>query len=403
MLQVSSKTNDKFLSKEQLILKVKALEKEKKVTATRIARLKTVVMENLKLEGLVIEDETSNIISEAIEKEQCPFDPETPQYLLWEQQKYQAGLKDNRGMRWHPLIIRWCLSIYLKSPTTYKHIRSSPFMFLPCKNTLLKYINFTDPGCGFNVDIINRLIKEIDIDNMMEYQKNVCIVFDEMRVKSGLVFCKTTGKLVGFTEMGDINDEMERYSRLCNKKEKELSEEKSNISKPEKEGEKDKHLAKYVIVFMVRGLFTRLCYPFGHYASEGFTSDQLYPCVLEAIDIIESIGLHVKALTADGASPNRKFFRIHKFNDGGNVGRHGVVYWTWNICCLFKETRMIYFVCDQPHLVKTSRNNIENSHGNKKTRNLLVSLLMTYQTGHISKLAMVEEWVHFLDLCMMGI
>jgi len=138
-----------------------------------------------------------------------------------------------------------------------------------------------------------------------------------------------------------------------------------------KEKDIDKHLAKYVIVFMVRGLFTKLSYPFGHYASEGFTSDQLYPCILEAIDIIESIGLHVRALTADGASPNRKFFRIHKFNDGGNVGEHGVVYWTWNLCCLFKETRMLYFVCDQPHLVKTARNNIENSHGNKKTRNLL--------------------------------
>ena len=39
-------------------------------------------------------------------------------------------------------------------------------------------------------------------------------------------------------------------------------------------------LAKYVIVFMVHGIFSKLCYAFGHFASEGFTSDQLYGEVL---------------------------------------------------------------------------------------------------------------------------
>ena len=218
-------------------------------------------------------------------------------------------------MIWHPLIIRWCLSIYLKSPGTYKHIRNSPFLNLPCKNTLLKYINFTDPGCGFNPDIIERLVESIDFDHIEEYKRNVSLLFDEMKIKSGLVFCSTTGKLVGLCEMGDVNDALAEFARKCENGDSTAS------------SDPDRQLAQYVIVFMVRGIFSPLCKAIGHYVSSGFTSDQIYPCAWEAIRILESIGLKVRAIVADGASPNRKFFRIHMTEE--NVC-DGVVYWTWN-------------------------------------------------------------------------
>ena len=52
--------------------------------------------------------------------EGSPFEEDTPQGLLWEEQKKMASLKCAKSMRWHPLMIRWCLSIYLKSPGWYK-------------------------------------------------------------------------------------------------------------------------------------------------------------------------------------------------------------------------------------------------------------------------------------------
>ena len=79
---------------------------------------------------------------------------------------------------------------------------------------------------------------------------------------------------MGFTEMGEINDEMEKFGRLCVS---EMEKESKSAGNNEKDlGERERHLAKYVIVFLVRGLFTKLCYPFGHFASEGFTSDQIF-------------------------------------------------------------------------------------------------------------------------------
>ena len=86
---------------------------------------------------------------------------------------------------------------------------------------------------------------------------------------------------------------------------------------------------------------------------------------MEAISIIESIGLKVRVLTSDGAPPNRKFFDMLTVEEEGNI------YWTTNP---HDESRKIYFMSDVPHLQKTTRNCLENSHWNKNTRNMHVGV-----------------------------
>ena len=163
----------------------------------------------MKEDGIAIDNDTHQLLKEVVEGREKIFHLTNKHHsTCCGNNKRQSCLKNKSAMQWHPLIIRWCLSIYLKSPSTYKHIHTSPFLFLPCKNTLLKCNNFTDPGCGFNIDIIENLVSSLKIDYMKDYEKYVCLVFDEMKIKRGLVFCKTTGKLVGFTEMGEINNEL---------------------------------------------------------------------------------------------------------------------------------------------------------------------------------------------------
>ena len=206
----------------------------------------------IKNESICVDDNTGEILHQTMTRESPEFDESSPQFLLWQQQKHQLSLTDNRSMTWHPLVIRWCLSIYLKSPGTYQHIRQTKFLSLPCKNTLLNYVNFTDPGCGFNKDIVRRLIETCNFQDSKEYERNVSLIFDEMKIKSGLVFSKTTGKLVGLVEMGDMNDAFESFKAKC-----------------EKDHNDEVPLAKYVIAFMVRGICSSLQYVFGHFASEG--------------------------------------------------------------------------------------------------------------------------------------
>lgn len=212
---------------------------------------------------------------------------------------------------------------------------------LPHVNTLKKFTSFTEPKSGFNKDVILRMIEECDLKD--DWRRNVALMFDEMKIKSDLVFNRSTGKLVGFTDMGDINEELREFSDRCEGK------------KPE-----ERAFSKYVNVFMVRGLFSNLKCPFGYYASTGLSGDMMYPCAMEATRVLESVGLRVLSWTCDGASPNRKFFSICSGQED---------FWTINP---FDKKRKIYFISDVPHLIKTTRNNIENSHGNANTRNLQV-------------------------------
>lgn len=38
------------------------------------------------------------------------------------------------------------------------------------------------------------------------------LLFDEMKIKSGLVFRRSTGRLVGFIDLGDVNNELDDFN-----------------------------------------------------------------------------------------------------------------------------------------------------------------------------------------------
>lgn len=70
-------------------------------------------------------------------------------------------------------------------------------------------------------------------------------------------------------------------------------------------------VAKQILAVMIRGLFFKLEFSFTHFPTEGITADLMFPLVWEGIRIVESTGLKVIAVTADGAAQIRKFFRMH--------------------------------------------------------------------------------------------
>eukprot|EP00111_Clytia_hemisphaerica_P016742 TCONS_00049641-protein len=92
---------------------------------------------------------------------------------------------------------------------------------------------------------------------------------------------------------------------------------------------------------------------------EELPSHQLYPCSMEAIRVLTAIGFHVRSMTSDGATSNRKFFDI--IHDGDHIHKS---------INPFEKSKHIYAFSDVPHLLKTTCNCFENSHWNKKTRTL---------------------------------
>ena len=244
--------------------------------------------------------------------------------LFWQEQKKLLS-SSKIGVRYHPMLIRYCLSLAAKSPSCYEELRNSNILILPSQRTLRDYKNFIRPKMGFQDRVVEELQKLTN--SYFDVQRYVVLLFDEMKINSNLVFDKVTGELIGYVDLGDpeVN-----YATL----------------------DKIDEIATHALEFFIRGLCTELKFSLAHFATDGVTADQLMPLFWEAVAVLEiSCNLWVIATTSDGASPNRRFYRMHKdLND--NSGKD-VCYRTVN---LYAPHRFIYFFSDAPHLVKTTRN-----------------------------------------------
>ena len=120
--------------------------------------------------------------------------------LFWQQQK--KLLKSSAtGVRYHPMIIRFCLSLAAKSPSCYEELRNSKVLVLPSQRRLRDYRNAIRPQRGFQAKVVAVLKSETE--SYFDVQRYVILLFDEMKVMANLVLDKVTGELTGFTDLGD--------------------------------------------------------------------------------------------------------------------------------------------------------------------------------------------------------
>ena len=66
---------------------------------------------------------------------------------------------------------------------------------------------------GISPRVIEGFTNEFIIDTPADYEKNIALLFDEMHIKSGVIFSRSLGKLVSFTELGYINKELDEFKR----------------------------------------------------------------------------------------------------------------------------------------------------------------------------------------------
>ena len=74
----------------------------------------------------------------------------------------------------------------------YEQIRRSSFLRLPHRTTLNKYTGFTKIGTGFDPDIIKHVYDDVKLEELKEFEKHIILLFDEMKIKSGLVYSKSS-------------------------------------------------------------------------------------------------------------------------------------------------------------------------------------------------------------------
>lgn len=257
--------------------------------------------------------------------------------LFWEQQRKLLASR-KFGRRYHPQIIRFCLSLHAKSPAAYKELRDSGILVLPSQRTLRDYRNFFKPKPGFNSENIDRL-NELSRD-YFGIQRYVVLSFDEMKIQSKLVFDKRSSELIGFVDLGEDN----------------VNEAFTSTTE----------LASHALAFLVRGVATDLKYTLAYFLTKDVTSYQLMSLFWKAVCVLElACNLWICAAVSDGASPNRRFYELHA--DIADNSNEEIVHATINLFC---PSRKIFFFSDAPHLVKTARNCLFNSGSGKRTRHL---------------------------------
>ena len=156
-----------------------------------------------------------------------------------------------------------------------------------------------------------------------------------MKIKSGLAYCLHSRKILGCTETGDFNEDLSAFERKCNET-------------------TDPPLATHVLVLMIHGIASELQKPVAYFlCHSGFTSNELYTVLNEAVGILEFVGFTVHCYVSDGASTNQKFYSMQQLNSDPSSTFDGVTFATSHI---IKPDDKHFFICDVPHLIKTTRN-----------------------------------------------
>ena len=111
-------------------------------------------------------------------------------------------------------------------------------------------------------------------------------------------------------------------------------------------------LATHALVYYIQGIGSDLKFSLAYFTTKGVTAYQIIPTFWETVPLLElTCKLRAIATLSDGASPNRKFYRMHE--QISNTDDSNGVYHTIN---LYSPSRCILFLVDPPHLMKTTRN-----------------------------------------------
>ena len=163
-----------------------------------------------------------------------------------------------------------------RSSGAYELLRSSGILTLPSQRTLRDYTHYVKACTGFSAEVDQMLISAAKLNSCPERDKCVILLLDEMHIRQDLVFDKHSGEMIGFCNLGEINNHLLAFEQSLSK---------SEISSPK--------LAKTMMVIMVRGLFSKLQFPYVQFPCADISGDMLYEPFWEAVGRLEMCGLKV--------------------------------------------------------------------------------------------------------------
>ncbi len=277
----SSHTNYRFLNRTQLVSRLQQTHHQLRLSVKQIDRLKTKIADAVAQKGIQVDEELHSGLQQIMSTESSrianSLTPDSFQQLFWQQQHEAAKKSSAKGMKWHPMMIRWCIYLRHKSSGAYELLRESGCLKLPSQRTLRDYTYYVKAKVGFSGDVDQMLNQAAKASSTSEeLAQYVLLLVDEMHIREDLVYDKYSRELIGFTNLGEINQHLLAFERT-------LSEEAAS----------DGPLANSMTMFMVRGLFTKLQFAYAQFPCNSVSGDLLYDPFWEAVYRMERCGLKV--------------------------------------------------------------------------------------------------------------
>jgi hypothetical protein len=247
--EIKSKTPLSSLAKSSLKRALLRVRNEAKILKNDLRRIR----KKIEQESVPISDEMhSSLLSVMEDKKMNTF-----VRLFWgEQQK--SFQRNSKGMRWHPMMLRFAILLHSQSPAAYEVLKETGVLKLPNERTLRDYSNFIQPQTGFNPAVLEDIRKEAE--NFSDNQRWVVLMHDEMSIKSNLVYDRASGELVGFVD-----------SQNWTSKRKDENE-----------------IGTHVLVFMIVGVASSLKMSLGYFCTKSATANDIYPWFWDAVGYLET-------------------------------------------------------------------------------------------------------------------
>lgn len=201
-------------------------------------------------------------------------------------------------------------NIYYRSSGGYKYLRENLNFNLPSKTSLVRWQPIKHLSPGFN-EIIFSGIKE-KICDMSYDSKQVVLIFDEVYIKSELVYNIYSDQIDGFVDYGT-----ERVDKM----------------------------GKIVCCFMIRSIISNWKFVISYFvSSEPIKSEKLFLLINQNLDKCKDLGVKIRAIICDQGSSNRKCYKML----GMSIHRPFFEY----------DDQKIIGIYDPPHLIKSVRNTL---------------------------------------------
>lgn len=206
---------------------------------------------------------------------------------------------------------QFALSLFYKSPSTYKFLRNSKKITLPGLTTIKRWIGGSKFRPGFNTAIFKQL--KTKADSMTKQEKHCTLVFDELKIKNFLEYSKYLDLVEGYEDLGP----------------------KGRTNK----------LAGQAMVFVIRGLYSSWKMPISYFLPATSVKHLvLSELLVEAVGRLFNCGFIVKALVCDQGANNVAAYKDLKI--------------TKDEPYFLVDDRKVLAMFDVPHLFKNLRNNL---------------------------------------------